>query len=139
MGVHYKDQTKLADCKSSVAFIPNRYYAITIKQTGTDNYTSPEELYHQLQLLATKRRSIDIGHYVYEMDSKNRLHLHAIISCKDFFARQKKGWHIHSSGLDSFDDIKRWYDYLYKEAYNEASQDQILTTNVIYNSNIFCI
>lgn len=114
------------------------YYAITIKSTAKENYTESFDLFHELQLLNSARRSIDINHQVYELDSHNKLHIHAIVSTnKKFFARQKRGWHIHSTELETLDDVRRWYDYIYKVAYNEPSQEQILTLNYLYNHCCF--
>lgn len=136
-----KDKGPSQDCAPPHAHMPyyisHNYYAVTIKSTGKNNYTSPEDLYHELMLLGSKRQHLDIGHHVYELDSRNRLHLHAMVQCPKFFARQKKGWHIHSTELETFDSIKKWMNYLYKVAYNEPSQGQILALNYLYNHNCF--
>jgi len=132
----------MADCKSkersdSWSLDPNMY-AITIKKVTSEGiYTTPDELKAIYTTLGTKRRPVETGKYAFEMDSKNRLHLHGTISSLDFFCLQKKGYHIHSHKLESSNDIKRWMDYIHKDAYNVYAQDQILHENYLYNHNLF--
>jgi len=136
-----------ADCKSGAllhavyndkAFrLAPYYHAVTIKGTSKDNYYTEEQLYEQLQKLGNKRREIEIKSVTYELDSHNRLHAHALIRCKNFYAPQRKGWHIDDHSLDTIEDVDSWLRYMHKGAYNDPSQDQIFTLNYLYNHKIF--
>jgi len=114
------------------------YYAVTIKGTGKCNYYTQDELYHRLELMNTRRRPCIIEAHRYELDSNNRLHVHALVKCSNgFFLPQRKGWHNYSTALATVDDVKRWIDYINKYAYNLESQDQIFNLNYLYNHNLF--
>lgn len=116
----------------------NKYYAITVKKTGSENYCSKDELDYRMNQLASKRYPIDIHDLVMELDSKNRLHAHALISSVDrLWIKPVRGWHIFVSELSTTSDKHNWERYMHKIVKDQYSQDEILTLNDSRNLCLF--
>lgn len=92
-------------------------YAITIKVIKRDTESNEQDLKFYFDIV-TKRHAATEIFYVYERDSKNRLHLHG-----EFIARKGIRYnlvkipyvHIHITPLPTYEDECQWYDYCHKE------------------------
>jgi len=155
MGVHYKDQTELPTASQGASdshtlmtihdytdlydsLDKDHLYSITIKNvTREGQFTTPEQLIEVYRTLSTKRRQVVTGPCVFELDSKNRLHLHGTLSCANFFPPKRKGWHFHTDHLDTPYYRQNWLEYIHKDSHNHDSQMQIVSLNYLYNHNCF--
>jgi len=115
------------------------YYAITVKQTGSDNYCSEEQLKYRLdQMAISKRYPLIVHDVVYELDSKNRLHLHALVTGPEkLWLKPCKGWHLFQAVLSTTFDKNNWEKYMHKIVQNSYDQEEILTLNQSRNLCLF--
>lgn len=116
------------------------YYALTIKQTGSMNYCTKDDLDELLlcHLMTDKRYPIVLHTKVFELDKANRLHLHALISSMPkLWLKPRRGWHIFISPIATQTDKFRWEQYMKKTAYNNYEQEEILLLNDTRNLCLF--
>lgn len=109
-------------------------YAFTLKHTVSNNYITSHELNEVMNKIIedNKRYDIKVSRQVFELDSKNRLHIHALLIGKSkMFIKQIKGFHIHLELLNSDQDVKNWNKYMDKQ-----NQDNVLQDNIF--SNVYC-
>lgn len=109
-------------------------YALTLKHTNGNNHITSNELNEVMNKIieSNKRYDISVCRQVFELDSRNRLHIHALLGAKPHaFIKQMKGFHIHLESLDSKEDIIKWNNYM-----NKQNQDEVLQDNIF--SNVYC-
>lgn len=105
-------------------------YSFTYK---LNTKAEPEEAdYAQiLRLLHTKGNVID---FVYEFDSKGKLHIHGAVEFtkKPFFATMcPKGFHSRFDRIESEEDLAKWLAYIYKDK-RKHNDDQIRLSSEYY-------
>lgn len=105
-------------------------YGFTIKRNDTPNPT--QECYLPiLKNLASKGTIVD---YVYETDSKGRLHIHGILEVVKqpyFKSLIPKGYHFKYEGLY---DKSGWERYIHKTIKNENESMQLADSVYIRNN-----
>ncbi len=111
-------------------------YAVTIKKNGSAwKYVDKSEY---LEVLQSIYRILTCTSEVYEIDSKNTLHYHAIFhSFKKvkYTDLKQKGFHIYFRELKTATDIYKWRNYLKKTKI--ANPDEIHITNYSNHHNMF--
>lgn len=124
---------------AGVHLVHNKYYAITVKQTGSDNYCSEEQIRYRFdQMCSVKRYPMIVHDVVFELDSKSRLHAHALVSSIDkLWIKPCKGWHIFQAELSTTSDKTNWEKYMHKVVQNQFDQEEILTLNDTRNLCLF--
>lgn len=116
------------------------YYGITIKKTGMDNFTEPDEIVKCLRSIIQKsaRYKLNVHKYSLELDSKFRLHLHALIDGKPrAWIKPMPGWHIHLCPIASQEDKIAWESYITKCYRNGTTMEHIIQENYYRNCYMF--
>lgn len=101
------------------------YYAFTIKKNKGPTDTVDEDSYREVWALFEKHK-IKLKHLNGELDSRLRLHYHAVAVIPKGFYRRKlclKTFSTNLIPLKSKGDIDRWIHYCYKDCPPEDRPD----------------
>lgn len=105
-----------------------RFYAITIKK----NYNKSPASHIDLDKLAT---SLDypIIRRRFEVDSKGKLHIHALMYCRKtekviYKTQQRKGWNIY---IRKANNLANWKAYCDKDSTSPYEQEQLVHSHAI--------
>lgn len=102
-------------------------YAFTVKDNTKGKYPMVSDYEQWIQ--HARGRGFDIQTYFYELDKKDRLHVHGIaIADKRFYKRSLmwKSMHQRIDELPTFLDLQNWSDYIEKDYINSMEYLQML-------------
>lgn len=128
--------------------LPNSYHLITVKKVGKRPYTTREELDRKFDFYMSKSNypnyARGIWDRAYELDSFNRLHLHAIVYTenKELYVKSMKGWHVDVTSFPD-GDLENVRSYIHKQCcqkmykYHRYELDDILLLNEARNTYLF--
>lgn len=102
-------------------------YAFTVKCNTKGYYPMVSDYIDWIQNAQSKGCKIDV--YYFEIDSKDRLHMHGVMRAKkDLFKKSLvfKSFHQRIDEIPSFLDLQKWGDYISKTYINEDEYRQML-------------
>lgn len=103
------------------------YYSLTVK--CNDKSKHPLVGDYQEWIYNAEDKGVDILSPFYEVDSKDRLHLHAVLLGPKNLYKKKlmyKGYHQKIDEIPSWGDLIAWSDYIQKGYYNNDQYNQFL-------------
>lgn len=92
-------------------------FALTVKYNCKPDMTVHADMYNQVWELFALHH-VKISHMVDELDSRRRLHYHAVADVPSSLFRKKlilPKFHILLLPLNTQDDLARWIKYIYKD------------------------
>lgn len=106
-------------------------YAVTIKKTGCSNYVDNDYYRPYLSFLSQEYGLVT---YSYELDSKHRLHVHAMCEKNPYLKLKEYKKNIMTFCRKIYDD-DGWLSYINKVV--NANDEDTLLMNQIYHKNCF--
>lgn len=102
-------------------------YAFTVKCNTHGHYPTMAD--YKEWILHAQSKGVDVEAYYYEIDSKDRLHIHGVFSGpKNLYKRGLlfKSFHQRIDEIPSFLDLQHWADYITKDYVNDFEYNQKL-------------
>ena len=112
------------------------YYSVTVKK----NSGLPIREDYENWLYNAMINGLHIDYYLYEIDKKQRLHIHGIATGRKNLYKKRfmlEGYHQKIDKIDSNEDLVRWMRYIEKDYKGDIEMDQRIVSNLIYNSYSF--
>lgn len=108
----------------------NNGYAFTIKKTGSNDFVRND--YYE-DILNHLDKYYFLGGYAYELDSRNRLHVHGWTEINPYLGLRSLNKHVHVKCREIFDN-DGWQNYIKK---SNLKNEEILIQNEVQHSNLF--
>lgn len=107
-------------------------YAVTVKKTGSNNFV--ENDYYD-KYLAFLNRCFGLHTYHFELDSKKRLHFHALCE-KNPYKVLTCYPEVHTKVRKIY-DATGWIDYIKKDSKNKYEDENVLIQNSVQHKYLF--